>query len=66
MRVSDTIWCDGCGVEVLWAPVRAQERDYCCADCRDGYACNCGSRVEEEDYPRAGSAGAVTQGETGF
>lgn len=58
MKLKDTVWCDGCGVELFWAPVCANERDYCCEDCRDGYVCNCGTRMEDDEYPRAGSAGA--------
>jgi hypothetical protein len=23
-RDNDTIWCDGCGVEILWVPVRVK------------------------------------------
>jgi len=57
MKLTDTVWCDGCGVELFWAPVHADQRDYCCEDCRDGFACGCGARMEEEDYPRAGGAG---------
>lgn len=58
MRLKDTIWCDGCGIELLWAPVRGNQRDYCCEDCKNGFACSCGSRMEEEDYPRSGRASA--------
>ncbi len=64
MRISDTVFCDGCGVEITWAPVRSKQRDYCCQDCADGYECNCGARMEEDDYTRGQgeSAGEMTAG----
>ncbi len=52
MRIDDTVWCDGCGVEITWAPVKSGQRLYCCQDCADGYECNCGARMEEDDYTR--------------
>ncbi len=55
MRIENTVWCDGCGVEVLWAPVKAREQDYCCQDCADGFECSCGDRMEEESYSRNNS-----------
>jgi hypothetical protein len=60
-RDNDSIWCDGCGVEILWAPVCAEARDFCCADCRDGFACECGDRPEL-DARRRGTAEAVVTG----
>ncbi len=45
---TDAVWCDGCGVEILWAPVIADDRHYCCADCRDGLECDCGLRQEPD------------------
>lgn len=57
MRNSDTIWCDGCGVEITWAPLKANQSDYCCRDCAGGYECGCGARMEEEDYPRGRGVG---------
>lgn len=55
MRIQDTLWCDGCGVEVLWAPIKSGERDYCCQNCADGFECNCGARMEEDGYTRRGN-----------
>ncbi len=45
----DIIWCDGCGVEILWAPLVVAGRDYCCQDCCDGLLCECGDRQEPEE-----------------
>jgi len=53
MRIEDTLRCDGCGVEVLWAPVKVNQLEYCCRDCADGFECNCGSRMEEDGYTRS-------------
>jgi hypothetical protein len=52
MRDEDTIFCDGCGVEITWTPVKVNHKDYCCEDCRDGFECGCSSALEEDDYPR--------------
>jgi hypothetical protein len=54
-RYADTLWCDGCGVEIVWAPLVAGERHYCCADCFDGFPCKCGERLELEEGRRAGT-----------
>jgi len=50
--IEGTIWCDGCGVEITWAPTRAERRRYCCEDCRKGFLCRCGERLEQEDERR--------------
>ncbi len=54
MRKGETVFCDGCGVEVLWTPVRAGQQVYCCEDCRDGFECHCGPGMEDDEYPRGG------------
>jgi len=64
-RTQETVWCDGCGVEILCAPVVLEERDYCCRDCLEGLACKCGERMELDEerrddaqsVPAAGSEG---------
>ena len=47
-RYRNTIWCDGCGVEILWVPLQAGSLHYCCEDCRAGYRCECGSQQDED------------------
>jgi len=32
--------CDGCGVEITWAPILAEGRRYCCALCAAGGDCS--------------------------
>lgn len=51
-HTTDTIRCNGCGVEILWSPIVSGERDYCCEDCRQGWPCDCGERQEQEDDQR--------------
>lgn len=51
-RDRDTIWCDGCGVEITWAAVDDQQFIYCCPDCHAGLPCRCGERMELEDEHR--------------
>ncbi len=52
----NTVWCDGCGVEILWSPVMAAAREYCCELCRDGLACQCSDRADPDQGRRARSA----------
>jgi hypothetical protein len=47
----ETIWCDGCGIEITWVPIIFNKRDYCCEDCAWGILCNCGERIEDDEYP---------------
>jgi hypothetical protein len=51
-------FCDGCGVEITWAPIvirgahgniQLRTGHYCCADCADERPCRCGERMELED-----------------
>jgi hypothetical protein len=45
-------WCDGCGVEITWAPVVVEGRTYCCRDCSQGLLCICGERMELDEEQR--------------
>ncbi len=49
-RFGDMIRCDGCGVEIILSPVKIGEHLYCCLDCSQGIACNCGALMEQDDY----------------
>jgi hypothetical protein len=59
-RTDDVMWCDGCGVEISWAPLKIGNRHYCCEDCHEGRPCECGSRLEMEDERRAGIGQAAS------
>jgi hypothetical protein len=48
VRIDDTTYCDGCGVEILLSPVMDEKRHYCCQDCLAGYECDCVEPVEIE------------------
>lgn len=51
---TDIVICDGCGVEISWAPIVEKDRQYCCHDCQQDRPCKCGSRMDEEDDHRKG------------
>jgi hypothetical protein len=51
--IDETVWCDGCGVEISWGPVVVSDRKYCCQDCAAGLPCDCGTRLEFEDERRS-------------
>jgi hypothetical protein len=50
--IEETIWCDGCGAEITWAPVTDGKRRYCCEDCQSGFPCRCGERLETDEERR--------------
>lgn len=52
-RINDTIRCDGCGIEILGAPLVVAGHYYCCQDCRDGLECDCREIVLLDEDPRA-------------
>jgi hypothetical protein len=55
----EVIWCDGCGVEISWGPVMVNDKPYCCQDCAQGYACDCGERMEMDEEMRSAGAESV-------
>jgi len=57
-RYLETVFCDHCGVEALWAPVFLRGGEYCCMDCAECKPCRCGDRAEWEDERRANPAGS--------
>jgi hypothetical protein len=48
VRYQDTLWCDGCGIEITWEPVEKGYLFFCCLSCLDGEKCHCGE--EDEEY----------------
>lgn len=48
-RTEETVRCDGCGVEILVAPVIVAGFYYCCQDCRDGLECECSKHFEVDE-----------------
>ncbi len=57
----ETLWCDGCGIEISGPFVETPGKAYCCDDCRTGWGCACGDRLEWEQGRRlaANEAAAV-------
>jgi hypothetical protein len=52
VSIEETVWCDGCGVEITWGPQVAGKHNYCCQECLQGLPCRCGERMELEDERR--------------
>lgn len=46
---NNTIWCSGCGAEILYIPYVLNQKNYCCQDCALGFACQCGRAMERGD-----------------
>ena len=50
-RSEDTIWCDGCGTEIRWAPYVMDSQEFCCQNCAYGLSCKCGETMDwDEEY----------------
>lgn len=71
--IENSIFCDGCGVEITWSPVVIRQLKkgvglsgrrvytFCCQACADGLPCTCAERMELEDDRRSGSATGETE-----
>ncbi|OGO65946.1 MAG: hypothetical protein A2Z45_05015 [Chloroflexi bacterium RBG_19FT_COMBO_55_16] len=59
VQIDDAVWCDGCGVEITWAPQLKGKRKYCCQDCQAELPCRCGERMEMEDERRGARLSSV-------
>jgi hypothetical protein len=46
---ADTLWCDGCGVEIRWEPIEKGQLMFCCRRCLNGEECDCDDIQDE--YP---------------
>ena len=53
VRIDETLFCDGCGVEIPLSPVIKDNSEYCCEDCAQGIKCKCGERMELDERRRA-------------
>lgn len=60
--ITDTLWCDGCGVEIPGAPVRLHGRSYCCEECARGVVCACGELLSEDERRKIGPDRLVPDG----
>lgn len=63
VRIEDTIFCDGCGIELYMAPVMVGQKYYCCKDCSECRECDCGARQEFEDERRESTSAGATGGD---
>ncbi|MGD0707121.1 MAG: hypothetical protein ABSA51_01560 [Anaerolineaceae bacterium] len=50
--IENTLWCDGCGAEIIGAAVVFENKYYCCEQCRDGQECDHGAQQELADEQR--------------
>ncbi len=41
-------FCDGCGAEIIGAPVVRGQTQYCCVPCSEGRECDCALVFEDE------------------
>jgi len=64
VRYQDTIWCDGCGLEILWVPLQVGSAHYCCRDCQEGIRCECREYLEQNDQDQLSADLAQPPGST--
>jgi hypothetical protein len=65
-RYNDTVFCDNCGTEILWAPYFYTDGEYCCRDCAERRPCRCGERMEQEDERRSQPVGSPGESGPGY
>lgn len=53
VKMIDTVFCDGCGVEIPLSPVIKDHSEYCCVDCAHGYECRYDEQMELDEEQRA-------------
>lgn len=56
VAATNTVICDGCGVEITWAALVLDGKTYCCQDCAEGRACECDYPPEEIHSSQQASA----------
>jgi len=62
VRYRDTLWCDGCGVEIRWKPIIKDQHSYCCSRCLNGEVCDCAESPEDDQSsptPKPGSSASM-------
>ncbi len=63
VKIQNTVFCDGCGVEIPLSPVIKNHGEYCCEDCAQGYECDCAKQMELDEEPgSAEDSGLSTYG----
>jgi hypothetical protein len=63
VRYKDTLWCDGCGIEITWIPFIKNRRIFCCRDCAEGLKCDCTDFAEETEYRELKVSSTLTYNE---
>lgn len=51
-------FCDGCGAEIVGAPIVRGQLEYCCQECSEGRDCDC-ALVFEDERREAGGEGEL-------
>lgn len=51
----NTIWCVGCGTEIIYRPFMVNDQEYCCQECALEMKCNCGRAMERAEDHRYSS-----------
>jgi hypothetical protein len=60
VKIEETLYCDGCGVEILLSPIMVNGFEYCCQDCSQGLVCRCAEKMELDERRRASSGEDTT------
>jgi hypothetical protein len=60
--LDDVLFCDGCGAEIVGAPVIRGETMYCCEECAKGLECDCALVLDDGRGEYVGVTGSPTGG----
>lgn len=61
-HLEETLYCDGCGVEIGVGAQRVGSQVYCCPVCAQGLDCSCALRFDEEERRAGGRELAIPPG----
>jgi hypothetical protein len=54
-EIDGVLFCDGCGAEIVGAPVVGGRMRYCCERCARGESCDCALILDDDEPREAGS-----------
>ncbi|MGA9533505.1 MAG: hypothetical protein WBR18_12375 [Anaerolineales bacterium] len=64
--LEDVLFCDGCGAEIVGAPIVRGKMMYCCEECSAGLECDCALVLDDDrgEYAEVAESnlGAMAQG----
>ena len=60
MYSQETLYCAGCGTEIIWSPFLLNELKFCCQDCAQSIVCKCRETMDWQNEYRNGELSLPT------